>query len=291
MNSLKQILRHIRPWLSPTSQRGYPPNDLEPEVFRQIQAVLGRQWKEVFLSRTQFTEWVEGLGDFSRLGTGPAPGASAYLDYEKYPGPLLLPEKLFEHWATLHLLQLQPGQTLIDIGSAASPFPAYVREALGLEAFSLDPDYPPGIHGFRIGAFAQSIPLPAESVDGLVLHCALDHFEGTSDTDFMAEAARVLRPGGKLLSLPLYLSHQPANLCDPQCWKPGIGFDSEARIHWVLHHRNRFGRIYSPQTYLSRLQNPAQKAGLQVQLLRFLPIEGIVPNSYLRYGFLASKPD
>jgi len=37
------------------------------------------------------------------------------------------------------------------------------------------------------------------------LHNSLEHFEGRSDIKFFKEAQRLLRPGGKLLVVPLFI--------------------------------------------------------------------------------------
>jgi hypothetical protein len=41
------------------------------------------------------------------------------------------------------------------------------------------------------------MPIPAQFADTLVLHNTFEHFEGSADTDFIAEAWRVLQPAAR----------------------------------------------------------------------------------------------
>jgi SAM-dependent methyltransferase len=275
----------------PGAKAGYPPDDLDLATARAIERELRPWLRERPLSRAAYGAWKEGI-----LREG-APSAEVrtsgqtypYREYAAYPGRQLMDEKLLEHFVSLELLGDLAGKTLVDVGSAASPFAAYCEAVLGAEAYTLDPDYPAGVHGRCIGAFAQSVPLPDRSVDAIVLHCALDHFEGGSDTAFVREAARLLRPGGRVVSVPLYLSSVACNLTDPECWSPQQMFDPGAEVHGVRGHRNRFGRFYSPGSLVERVIEPARQAGLECIVWRLIPEGGIVPCSYLRYGLELRK--
>jgi hypothetical protein len=298
LSRLRRILGHpsIRPLLfsllHPRARRGYPDNDLHPAVLRAVFRELPGEIRDWNLMRADYEAWRDDLLDPAGPDRVPveAEARRAYLDYVGYSGPQLLDEKLLEHWVSLQIAQPRPGEVLVDIGSAASPFHHLVRDRHGLTAHTLDPDYPPGIHGHRIGAFAHETPLPDSSVDILVLHCALDHFEGDSDTRLIREAARLLRPGGRLISLPLYLSPRFANLTDPSVWSPRQHFDPGAVIHKMSGHRNRFGRWYSVDALRTRLLDPAQQWGLVPVIWRMIPIGGVVPCCYLRWALQLTKP-
>lgn len=51
---------------------------------------------------------------------------------------------------------------------------------------------------------AFRLDLPDGSVDAIALQCSLEHFEGTSDSEAIVDAWRVLKPGGRLLIIPFY---------------------------------------------------------------------------------------
>lgn len=212
-------------------------------------------------------------------------------DYVRYMGPDLLNEKLLEHFVSLDLLGWSTGDSfgpLIDVGAAVSPFADYVARRFGVQAYRLDLDYPPGVNGANIGAPADSIPLPDDSVGAMTLHCTIDHFEADADTGFIREAARVLRPGGRVCVLPVYLSDQPWNICDPRRFTRGIGFDREAHVRGVLGYSNRFGRFYSLETLRRRVLDAAPER-LGATLFKIEGDQPKVPNNYLHYALVLEK--
>jgi len=187
----------------------------------------------------------------------------------------------------LEITRPHAGETLIDIGSAQSPFSEYVGSQLGLEAYSLDPDYPAGVHGRRIGSGAEAIPLPDASVDVMTLHCTIDHFESDRDTRFIREAARVLRPGGRVCILPVYFAPAATNICDPAMFAADIGFDSDAEIRRTPRHANRFGRYYSIETFRARILEAAPS--LTPTLWTIEGEQRMIPNNYLHYSLEMKK--
>lgn len=208
--------------------------------------------------------------------------------YRAYMGPDLLNEKLLEHWVSLELLQLKLDDVLIDVGSAVSPFSVYVAQSVGCKAYSLDLDYPPGVNGNRIGCSADSIPMPDQSVSAITLHCTIDHFEGNADRGFVREAARILRPGGRVCILPLYVAENATNICDPKRFAPRPKFDAGAIVRRVAGYGNRFGRFYSVETLRDRLLEPG--AELRPTIYSIEGDQPKVPNNYLHYALVLEKP-
>ena len=84
---------------------------------------------------------------------------------------------------------------------------------------------------------------------------SLEHFEGKADMDFIGEAARVLRPGGRLCILPIYFEMYHLNVTQPETWAPDIPRDPGAS--WYFPPREmwneRFGRFYSPSSFRERI--------------------------------------
>jgi hypothetical protein len=89
----------------------------------------------------------------------------------------LFREKALEHYLAASLLDLSPDDLLIDIAAGISP--------------------------------------AADIYHRMALHCSFEHFEGDADIRFLQEARRVLRSGGRVCILPLYLSTEYQNLTDP----------------------------------------------------------------------------
>ncbi len=176
----------------------------------------------------------------------------ASADYPDIYGEFLF-EKSLEHYVSLKLLDFFSGDIFIDIASAGSPFPAIIRKLFGCTVYKQDLAYPRGVHCDSIGSNASSIPLPPDSVTKMTLHCSFEHFEGDDDSKFITEAARLLKPNGKLCILPLYLADEYSNLTDPTVNRKGLSWDRDAVIFNNLLYGNRFGRFYTVQKLKERV--------------------------------------
>jgi SAM-dependent methyltransferase len=216
-------------------------------------------------------------------------------DYQLYGGTLrhCFLEKALEHFISYELAKPGAAKVGIDIGSCQSVVPAIVRRLFGARVYEQDLEYPAGVHGDRIGSSADAIPLPDRSVDFMTLHCTFEHFENRADTGFVRECARLLKPGGQTVILPLYLNANYCNITgetDPAI-RQGIGFDAGASFHCVIPEwHNRFGRHYSPAALLERVILPARAAGLQPRLLRCHGQESVDPLLWLRWVLILQQP-
>lgn len=209
-------------------------------------------------------------------------------DYAIYNGPLehCLLEKTLEHYVSLLLINPRKGMTAVDVGSCQSVFPALIRRIYGVECYQQDLDYPAGVADFRIGSSADEIPLPDKSVDFMTLHCTFEHFEGGVDSRFVAECRRVLKEGGKCVVLPLYLNESHCNITGElsEEKRKEIGWDDAAEHYCVIPEwQNRFGRHYSPETFMARIHAPAKAAGFNPRLLKIVGWETIHPDLWLRW--------
>lgn len=107
-----------------------------------------------------------------------------------------------------------------------------------------DLQFPDGIHENRIGGSASHLPLENNSVSKMALHCSFEHLEGTEDTLFLQEAARVLSPGGRICIIPLYLYEEYAIQTNPLHAKINVTFDEKATLFCSKNWANRHGRFY-----------------------------------------------
>lgn len=172
-------------------------------------------------------------------------------------------------------LAADPGPTVLDVGAGSGTF-SKLLSSRGFEVTSTDVTEEAlevlraRVSGPVERAEATSLPFPADSFDGVVLGEVLEHVE--DDRTALAEAARVLRPGGIVaVSVP----RNPAWFSRSDHWAghvrrythdeledrvTGAGFDILECKAWgfpisALYHRTVFEWIVSRRaTTSARLQ-------------------------------------
>jgi SAM-dependent methyltransferase len=219
---------------------------------------LGVKVEDVFIDVSDFRKW---LNAYPQIDSAYRGLADAYI------------EKCLEHYLSFTYLGLSPNDTFIDIAAAGSPFSDLLHRRIGLTAYRLDLSYPKGIHGQDIGADAGDTGLPEEFVTAMALHCAYECFMGDADVRFVHEAARILKPGGRYVIVPLYLDNTYFVATSPYCNQDGVIFDSEALKVWRDDpYRVPFSRHYSPQSFVKRIysQIPDEMTGT-VYFMKNLP--------------------
>lgn len=172
--------------------------------------------------------------------------------------------KILEYFLSLELLPIAASDVVIDVASERSVFPEMVRSAIGAQVFRQDLIYPPGVQRDCIGGSAESMPLSAEFADKLFLHNSFEHFERDADRNFMREAWRILKPGGGVCIVPLYISTRHQILTDPLLDTSEVEWDRGAEIVERIGHHNRFGRCYSVATLTDRVLEPASECGFEI---------------------------
>lgn len=198
-------------------------------------------------------------------------------------------KKLLEYFVSLDLLEVQPTDVVIDVASEWSVFPEVLRKVSGAKVYRQDLIYIPGINGDRIGGSADNMPVPNCFANKLVLHNAFEHFEGTADTDFITEAWRVLRPGGTLCILPLYLAKEHCILTDPLVNRRGVVWDEEAHIIERPWWHNRFGRFYDVSSLERRVLLPANRVGFKSTIYH-TNVREVAPYSDMYFALIMQKP-
>lgn len=228
--------------------------------------------------------------------TIPQAGFADYLRDADYPPTYhggegrLFGQKTLEHYASIALAEIAPSDVVVDVASNGGPFVDIVRCLTGAECYENDLQFPPGVHGQRIGGDAAAMPVPDGFADVMTLHCSFDHFEGPADTGYVRDAARVLRAGGRVVILPLYLTDVYGAKVDPRLRLTGLRLDPGMRRFLMPGLDVRFSRLYDPPRLEARVLRPAMDAGLVPTLLRVEGGEALVPGSYLNYALLLRKP-
>jgi len=250
-------------------------------------------------------DWDQIAAELSRQGTDVTAyhvdleAFRAHIAQMKYPrfyagGPIQeggsREQKLLEYFVSLDLLQIRSSDVIIDVASEWSMFPEVIHKLTGAHVYRQDLIYPPGIKGDRIGGDASDMPIPAQFADKLVLHNAFEHFEGSADTEFVVESWRVLKPGGVLCILPLFMSNSFTNLSDPLVNRQGVVWDEGASVIERLWWHNRFGRFYNTEALYSRVLQPAEQLGFHTTIYRVINMREIDPPVNLRFVLMLYKP-
>lgn len=157
-------------------------------------------------------------------------------------------EKKLQYYLSATTLRLNRGDTFVDIASQGSAFPGYAKRIVGCDVYRQDLMYESGRPHYLPGD-ACAIPVEDGFFTAMTLHCSFEHFEHDADTRFIREAARVLRPGGRLCIVPLYMELEPV--------------ERYARSFAVGAGQKAFGpgcefyRGYSAETLYQRVLQPA----------------------------------
>ena len=166
--------------------------------------------------------------------------------------------KLVEYYLSYRWLDLKSDDTYIDIAAQDCPFAFFVQSHFGCEVYRQDLYYmAKGIHGTDIGGNASRIPLKTGSVSGMSLHNSLEHFEGRSDIRFFREAQRLLRPGGRLLVVPLFIRDEYSTVND-------AGWVDEDGVKHLWGVGARFARWYDPAQFKTRIIDNSNKLDLHL---------------------------
>jgi hypothetical protein len=186
-------------------------------------------------------------------------------------------EKLLQHYISLELLQIEPRDVYIDVASNTSPMRQIVNRLFGVPSYSLDLSYPAGVHGELIGADAGAMPVEPGFASKMTLHCSFEHFAYGADSRFMRECARVLRPGGKVCIVPLYILPEYSVRVDPTLETDISVRDTEGATRvYVRGYRVDYGRHYSPESFRERIL--AHASGLSLTVFRIRGLEKLAPE-------------
>lgn len=164
-----------------------------------------------------------------------------------------LVEKVLEHYVSTILLDFSSEDIFIDIAASNSHYSSYIQRK-GYEAYKQDLIYPKGIRVNEqspvphVGGNAAELPFRDNYFTKMTLHCSIEHFEGYDDVRFMKEAARVIKPHGRICMLPLYFGETYHIVTDPKIFekeKDSIIFEESVPTYFKAGFGNRHCRVYS----------------------------------------------
>lgn len=199
-----------------------------------------------------------------------------------------LVEKSLEHYLAAKLLDLQRDDLYVDVASSNSPASQIYQRLYGCKSYKQDMMFADGIDKNVIGGDASRMPVEEGFASKMALHCSFEHFENDSDMRFVKEANRVLRKGGKLCILPLYLFNRYAVQTDPAILpKDGVQFESDAILYCARSWGQRHGRFYDVPHLISRIRDNLDELKLTIYMVQ--NEKQIDLSCYLKFAALFEK--
>jgi hypothetical protein len=206
---------------------------------------------------------------------------AAFMEHVHYPryyyGGMRRIRYALWHMIGFERCALHREAVVVDVGAQAGIWGDLARRNFGCTVYDVDLRYRRGVHGWRIGASAGDIPLPNGAATHVVSHCAYNCFEARADEQFIAEAARLLAPGGKLVIVPLCIADEHVNLFDPAICQSEESFDRGARRVAWHGWGNNFGRWYDRRAFEDRVLRNARGLHFNVGRVRHpdLPCDAV----------------
>lgn len=197
-------------------------------------------------------------------------------------------EKTLEHYLAAKLLNPSKDDVYIDIASADSPTPEIYSKLYGCKVYRQDIMFPEGVHGNIIGGDASQMPIEDGFATKMGLHCSFEHFENNSDIKFIKETSRILRKGGKLCILPLYLFNKYAIQTNPAVMpKGGIPFENDATLYCVKDWASRHNRFYNVPHLTARIRNNLNQLEMTIYIIQNQ--KKVASSCYIKFAALIEK--
>jgi SAM-dependent methyltransferase len=243
---------------------------------------ISKDFEALGVKVIQYKIDVDGFNDWLEQVQFP----SSYID--SYGGVFV--EKALEHYVGASLLQMRSDDMLIDVAAAHSPWYEMARRLYGCDGYALDLVFPSGVHGKKIGADATHMPLPDDFATKITLHCSYEHFEGSADVRLISEAYRILKDGGKMIILPLYMHEFYQALSSPWAGRKGLDYNGAELVWWDYYDapRCRFARNYSVEAFYERIVTNLN--GFTLQIYYIENEKEVSPTCYLKFAALFEKP-
>ncbi|MEW6217606.1 MAG: glycosyltransferase, partial [Candidatus Bipolaricaulota bacterium] len=208
------------------------------------------------------------------------------IDFERFKadyrdGRAIDDEKRLEYYITCRWMDFKADDVFIDVAAQDCPLAFYVRDTYGCRVYRQDPYYiKPGINGEDIGGDAASLPLPDGSITKMALHNSFEHFEGDTDIRFIKEAQRVLRAGGKLCIVPLFIG-------DRYIQETDAGWLDDKGVKHLWGAGARFARCYDLDHFRKRILDNSMS--FRVKIYRVVNFGELSSSGYLRYFAIFEK--
>ncbi|MGA8894555.1 MAG: glycosyltransferase, partial [Planktothrix agardhii] len=298
-------------WVQNYNKQRFPLGEFEPELRQNIRESLWPSPQKVDsyfdqIREPKIKEWVPPCnGDlisssFRQLGIEVVDYLVDIIEYQKYfqdAGYLknfpeyhfCLPEKSLEHYLAIQLLNLSSSDIYIEVASEAAISPKIYQHLYGVKSYVHSSAYPSGINQDMIGGNVTNLPLSDGFATKIAVH-TFSSFEEDSDMGFIKEAARLLKPGGSVCILPLYLFDKYAVQTDPitAISTGGVKFEEDAMVYCSLGWGHRHARFYDPQHFFDRICRNLN--GLKLKIYRIKNAKEVDDSCYIQFAAVLEKP-
>jgi len=205
------------------------------------------------IDRSDFCWWLQEI-------QFPESYASAYKE--------VFTEKALEHYLAAKILVLNKEGVFIDIAASFSSWYELSEKYYKCRSFAVDFLLPPDKNDPRlIACDATNMPFEDESITRMALHCALEVFENDDDINLVKEAARVLKPVGKLVISPLYMLHFYGIWTGLKANRKGIKYGKARRVWEDIVPRRRFCRYYNVGAFQERIFATTDKMDAKISYI------------------------
>lgn len=185
-------------------------------------------------------------------------------------------EKLLEHFIAYKLCGLQNAAyrddcAYIDVAGGGAPWAKMLRQK-GVNAFAIDLKVHPAYK--RLDYYrqmdAKNTTFADSSVSAMSLQCAYEMFLRNDDILFVDESNRILKPGGKVIVVPLYMNTTHGGFSSPDYY--GKGYADKGANEWIRPEMwgIPFAREYDAPALKERIVERAKRQGMEcvVHVLR-----------------------
>ena len=185
-------------------------------------------------------------------------------------------EKLLEHFIAYKLCGLQDAGyrndcVYIDVAGGGAPWAEMLRQK-GVNAFAIDLNIHPGYRkvDYYRQMDAKNTSFADSSVSVMSLQCAYEMFLRNDDILFIDESNRILKPGGKVIIVPLYMNTMHGGFSSPDYY--GKGYADREANEWIRPEMwgIPFAREYDAPALKERIVERVKRQGMEcvVHVLR-----------------------
>jgi hypothetical protein len=182
-------------------------------------------------------------------------------------------EKLLEHYLSFEFLDLinySKSDIYVDVAACSSPWAKILREKFDLNAFAIDLANDGKLYQnlyYYMIQNATNTSFEDNSIQGLSLHCAFEMFMADDDIKFIQEVYRILKVGGKLVILPLYMHTHYCSYVSPESFSKG--YSDEGAKEYIQPNMTGIisSRKYDPINLKSRILDKITELGMTYRVI------------------------
>ena len=145
-----------------------------------------------------------------------------------------------------------------------------------------------------VGGNIASIHLSDSSVNKIACHHAFEHFKENTDISFIKESYRILKTGGVLVIIPLFLTDKYY-----ECWNIQRFNQFDTNSYLIIDKTStlpggdedgHFARLYSNESLNKRIIDSAKIIGFNCEIVECRVNDKSIPNMYENFGSKLNNP-